>query len=109
MQLSVRLLPTQLVLLLGAAQTTWAVATSAGKMASWFTTIGPQVLVQNLTTGGIMYSSCNSYDTPIFPNDPPNLLSLTYQPRNGTAVAGTGWWDEVKTTVSERDDEMSFQ
>lgn len=100
MQFLICSLPTQLVLLLGAAQTTWAATSSAGKMAAWFTTIGPQILVQNLTTGGIMYSSCNSYTTPIFPNDPPNLLSLTYQPRNGTAVAGTGWWDNTKTTTS---------
>ena len=99
MRFSILSLPTQLVLLLGAVQSTCA-AGSQGKMAAWMTTIGPQILMQNLTTGGIMYSSCNSYDTPIFPNDPPNMLSLTYQPRNGTAVAGTGWWDNTATTVS---------
>ncbi|KAJ9155273.1 Protein crumbs 3 [Pleurostoma richardsiae] len=96
MRFSFRSLPAQLVpLLLGAVQTC-----SAGRLAAWWTDIGPQVLVQNTSTTAIMYSMCNSNNTPIFPTDPPNLLSLSYQPRNGTAVAGVGWWDTKTTWAS---------
>lgn len=43
-----------------------------------------------------MYSFCNSTGTPVFPVDPPNTLSLAFEPRNGTAITGKGWWDNNK-------------
>ncbi|KLU83357.1 hypothetical protein MAPG_02419 [Magnaporthiopsis poae ATCC 64411] len=77
-----------------------AVQSCSASMAAWLTTLGPQVIRQNETTGAIMYSFCNSTGTPVFPVDNPNTLSLAFEPRNGTAITGKGWWDNQKTVAS---------
>ncbi|KAF4991840.1 hypothetical protein FGRMN_7558 [Fusarium graminum] len=59
-----------------------------------------QVGIQDPSTGKIYYSSCNSEDTPIFPLDEPNVLDTENTPRNGTALAGAGWWDTEKIIAS---------
>jgi len=71
-------------------------------IATWWTERGPQLAVQNLSTLAIQYSACNSNGTPIYPVDQPFVLpTLTgYDPRNGTALTGVGWWDgNLKTTA----------
>lgn len=77
-----------------------AARSCSAAMAAWWTDLGAQVVMQNETTGGLMYSLCNSNSTPVFPDDPPQYFSLAFQPRNGTALAGTGWWDTTTTWVS---------
>ncbi|KAH7191893.1 uncharacterized protein B0J16DRAFT_353504 [Fusarium flagelliforme] len=52
-----------------------------------------QVGAQDPTTGKILYSNCNSKKTPIFPLDKPNILDAKETPKNGTALAGAGWYD----------------
>ncbi|RBR20143.1 uncharacterized protein FIESC28_05422 [Fusarium coffeatum] len=59
-----------------------------------------QVGIQDPATGKIYYSNCNSEDTPIFPLDKPNVLETDHKPRNGTALAGVGWWDNQKIIAS---------
>jgi hypothetical protein len=88
--------PSSLLLLLwGAAQC------CSAAIDAWWTQMGPQIIRQNATTGAIMYSMCNSNDTPIWPTDPPLEFNLTYTPKNGTALTGQGWWDSSTTWVSE--------
>ncbi|KAL8295627.1 hypothetical protein RB597_009263 [Gaeumannomyces tritici] len=77
-----------------------AVQSCSATMAAWWTDLGAQVIKQNETTGAIMYSFCNGSGTPVFPVDPPNTLSLAFEPRNGTALTGRGWWDSSKTVAS---------
>ncbi|KAL1871982.1 hypothetical protein VTK73DRAFT_1812 [Phialemonium thermophilum] len=75
---------------------------AGSSLAAWWTTIGPQLLVQNLTTGLIQYSYCNSNNTPIYPYEGDDVLSLpvVIKAKNGTSLAGTGWWDGKTTTAS---------
>ena len=47
-----------------------------------------------------MHSMCNSNFTPIFPTDPPLTFSLAYQPLNGSALSGVGWFTKGTTWVS---------
>jgi hypothetical protein len=63
-------------------------------VAAWWTQIGPQLVVQNLTTLAIQYSACNSNGTPIYPVDHPNVLPTVnaVSPKNNTALSGVGWW-----------------
>ena len=84
-----------LTFMLIAAQTTAA----SSQIAAWWTQQGPQILVQNLTTLDIQYSSCNSNGTPIYPVEQPNILGVgsKFKPKNNTALTGVGWWDD-KTT-----------
>ncbi len=81
----------RLVVLLALAQTCQAALTS------WTTTIGPQVMLQNTTTGQIRYSYCNSYGSPIYSYTADTYFNLTYPPKNGTALAGVGWWTNTNT------------
>lgn len=67
-------------------------------IAAWWTDIGPQVMIANWTTGQIESSYCNSKDTPVWPVDKPNILSLDRQPRNNTPLTGTGWYGNEETT-----------
>ena len=86
-----RALPMQLVLLLAAVQTCEAT------IAAWITGIGPQILHQNMTTGQLRYSFCNSFDTPIYSYTEDTALKLSYPAKNGTTLAGVGWWDNTIT------------
>ncbi|KAB5546882.1 hypothetical protein GE09DRAFT_1129000 [Coniochaeta sp. 2T2.1] len=87
-----------LTFVLVAAQTT----TASPQIAAWWTEKGPQILVQNLTTLNIQYSSCNSNGTPIYPVDQPNILATgsKFKPKNNTALTGVGWWDTRTTWAS---------
>ncbi|KAI5465083.1 hypothetical protein BGZ63DRAFT_349714 [Mariannaea sp. PMI_226] len=73
--------------------------TGSGICAFW-TQRGVQIAIQNSTTGEIHYSNCNGDGHPIFPVDQPNILPAHITPRNGTALAATGWWDTQKVVVS---------
>ncbi|KAI1875932.1 uncharacterized protein JN550_001428 [Neoarthrinium moseri] len=74
---------------------------SCGSMAAWWTDLGPSLLVQDEESGNIRYSLCNSQDTPILPEDKTITAPLfKYKPKNGTALAGTGWWDHQQTWAS---------
>jgi hypothetical protein len=74
---------------------------SAGSLAAWWTDLGPSLLLQDDETGNIRYSLCTSQDTPILPEDKTIVAPLyKYKPKNGTAIAGTGWWDSQVTWVS---------
>jgi len=70
----------------------------AASMAAWMTGYGPQIIIQNATTGAVRHSPCNAYGTPTYSyTDSGYELPLIIKPKNGTALAGTGWWDNVKT------------
>ncbi|KAK0726932.1 hypothetical protein B0T26DRAFT_747320 [Lasiosphaeria miniovina] len=69
-------------------------------MSGWWTDVGPSFAVQNLTTGLLQYSTCNSNNTPLYPLDPPNVFLTKYSPKNGTSLAATGWFDKTTTWAS---------
>ncbi|KAL2023562.1 hypothetical protein VTK56DRAFT_2170 [Thermocarpiscus australiensis] len=69
-------------------------------IAAWWNGIGPQIMLQNETTGLIRYSACNSNDQPTYSYTDDSVFSLVYKPKNGTALAGTGWWTNVITVAS---------
>ncbi|KAI0142062.1 hypothetical protein BJ166DRAFT_92889 [Pestalotiopsis sp. NC0098] len=74
---------------------------SAGAMAAWYTDIGPALLVQDDATSHVRYSLCTSEGTPILPEDETIIAPLyKYRPRNGTSLAGVGWWDNTVTWAS---------
>ncbi|KAK3693600.1 hypothetical protein B0T22DRAFT_44599 [Podospora appendiculata] len=77
-----------------------AISPAYAAIASWWTDIGPQVILQNATTGAIRYSACNSYDSPAYSPTDGSALSLIFKPKAGTPLAGAGWWDETTTTAS---------
>ena len=65
-------------------------------IASWWNGIGHQILLQNETTGKLHYSRCNLWDSPEYsPTDA--AMPLTYVPKMGTPLAGTGYYDETTT------------
>lgn len=41
---------------------------------------------------------------PIFPLGKPNILEAKETPKNGTALAGSGWWDASQKTIVVRRD-----
>ncbi|KAK3935680.1 hypothetical protein QBC46DRAFT_45021 [Diplogelasinospora grovesii] len=77
-----------------------AIVPSEAAMAAWWTGIGPQVILQNETTGQIQYSICNSNGQPFYSYTGGSAFSLSYKPKIGTALAGTGYWDSTKTVAS---------
>lgn len=69
-------------------------------IAAWWTAVGPQVMLQNTSTGLLRYSACNSYDTPLYSYDDASFFSTGPQPKHGTALSGVGWYDaDKKQTV----------
>jgi hypothetical protein len=71
-------------------------------MSAWLTGLGPQVIIQNASTNGLMYSDCNSNNTPIFDLSSPKYFQLNYQPKPNSPVAGTGYYNtgtDAKTSV----------
>ncbi|KAK4229548.1 hypothetical protein QBC38DRAFT_359191 [Podospora fimiseda] len=83
------------LMLLGAAASP---ATAA--IAAWWDGIGPQIILQNETTGQIRYSKCGQRDVPLYSPDDGSVFSLDYTPKNGTPLAGTGYWTEILTVAS---------
>lgn len=77
----------------------WIQPTYSSALYAFATDRTTQVGIQDPSTGKIYYSSCTSEDTPIFPLDKPNVLDTDNKPRNGTALAGAGWWDTQKIIV----------
>jgi hypothetical protein len=80
------------LLLLGAAA-----SPARAAIAAWWNGIGPQIILHNETTGQIRYSACNSYDQPRYSYTDGSVLSLTFKPKVGTPLAGTGWFNEKYT------------
>jgi len=80
----------------------FAGSASAGRLAAWWTNdYGPTLMMQDDASAGIRYSLCNSQGTPIFPNDTSITIPLLkYPPKNGTALAGGGWWDSTNVIAS---------
>ncbi|RMJ20291.1 hypothetical protein CDV36_000088 [Fusarium kuroshium] len=74
---------------------------STSNLYAFYTQRSIQVAAQDLDTGKILYSSCNSLNTPIFPIENPNVLQTFSSPRNGTALTAAGWWDgtQILATV----------
>jgi hypothetical protein len=68
---------------------------SEAAIAAWWTTIGPQLMLQNTTTGLIRHSACNSYGTPIYSYEDDTYFDSSYKAKNGTALAGVGWWSST--------------
>lgn len=66
-------------------------------ISAWWTGIGPQLILQNETTGLIRYSACNSYDDPKYSYTDGSVLSLTHKPKMGTPLSGTGYWTDRTT------------
>ncbi|KAK4162004.1 hypothetical protein QBC43DRAFT_242418 [Cladorrhinum sp. PSN259] len=83
------------LLLLGAAA-----SPARAAIAAWWDGIGPQIILQNETTGQIRYSKCGQHDTPFYSPTDGSVLSLDYTPKNGTPLAGTGYWTNVITIAS---------
>jgi len=76
-------------------------ASPATCLTAWYTALSPHVAMQDLETGKILYSACNSNSTPIFPTDGLNAFRIQRTPRNGTSLAAAGWYDtEKKTTMA---------
>ncbi|KAI8625214.1 hypothetical protein F5Y19DRAFT_489890 [Xylariaceae sp. FL1651] len=70
------------------------VPAKAASIAAWYTGQGaPQVIMQDDTTGQVLYSLCNSNDTTVFPANA--SASFTFDssmaPKNGTSLAGVGY------------------
>ncbi|EQB58768.1 hypothetical protein GCG54_00009140 [Colletotrichum gloeosporioides] len=65
-------------------------------LMSWWTELSPQIAMQDPTTLKILHSACNSNSTPIFPTDGKNAFDLQKTPRNGSALAGAGWYDTAQ-------------
>ncbi|ETS84307.1 hypothetical protein PFICI_02332 [Pestalotiopsis fici W106-1] len=84
-----------------AAVCLFATRAAAGSLAAWYTDLGPSLLLQDDETSHVRYSLCTSENTPILPEDKTIIAPLyKYQPRNGTALAGTGWYDSKITWAS---------
>ncbi|KAH6854915.1 hypothetical protein B0I37DRAFT_42522 [Chaetomium sp. MPI-CAGE-AT-0009] len=83
------------LLLLGAAA-----SPASASIAAWWTTIGPQIIVQNATTNQIRYSACNSRDQAKYSYTDGSVFSLKYKPKAGTPVTGVGWWNNHETEAS---------
>lgn len=79
-----------LLLLIGAA-------TTQATIAAWWTDLGPQVILQNDTTGQIRYSACNSRDQPQYSATDNSTFSLKYKPKKGTPLGGGGYVSNTKT------------
>ncbi|KAK0633101.1 hypothetical protein B0T14DRAFT_505848 [Immersiella caudata] len=77
-----------------------AVSPSQAAIAAWWNGIGPQIILQNTTTGAIRHSPCNSFGTAYYSHSDGSELPLTYKPKNGTALAGVGYWNEITTIAS---------
>ncbi|KAF6838927.1 hypothetical protein CPLU01_02197 [Colletotrichum plurivorum] len=78
-----------------------ALLSPASGLTAWWTELSPHMAKQDPTTGKILYSACHSNSTPIFPTDGSNAFKLRKLPRNGTSVAGAGWYDvEKKHTIA---------
>ncbi|KAK4453349.1 hypothetical protein QBC34DRAFT_203237 [Podospora aff. communis PSN243] len=77
-----------------------AVSPSQAAIAAWWNGIGPQIILQNSTTGAIRHSPCNSFGTAYYSHTDGSELPLTYKPKNGTALAGVGYWNEITTIAS---------
>ncbi|KAK0655789.1 hypothetical protein B0T16DRAFT_302194, partial [Cercophora newfieldiana] len=77
-----------------------AISPSQAAIASWLTGIGPQIILQNLTTGAIRHSPCNSFNTAYYSHTEAYELPLTYKPKYETALAGVGYWTEITTIAS---------
>ncbi|CEI63823.1 hypothetical protein FVEN_g9130 [Fusarium venenatum] len=78
----------------------WTQPCHSSALYAYATDRTTQVGIQDVSTGKIYYSNCNSEDTPIFPLDKPNVLDTENKPRNGTALAAVGWWDTQKIIAS---------
>ncbi|KAK4659919.1 R8 protein [Podospora pseudocomata] len=83
------------LLLLGAA-----ISPAQARVAAWWNGVGPQVIVQNETTGLIRYSRCNLFDNPKYSYTDGSVFSLTYKPKNDTPLAGSGYWSNEFTAAS---------
>ena len=75
-----------------------AVVPSHAAIAAWWTGIGPQIILQNATTGAIRHSPCNAFGVPTYSHTDSSELPLSHSPKKGTPLAGTGWWNEKTTT-----------
>jgi len=74
-----------------------AVAPSQAAIAAWWNGIAPQIILQNKTTGAIRHSACNVYGTPAYSYTDGFELPLDFKPKNGTPLAGCGYWNQVTT------------
>lgn len=73
-------------------------ATTQATMAAWWTDLGPQVILQNATTGLIQYSACNSKGQPQYSATDKSTFSLDeHKPKKGTPLGGAGWFDSTQT------------
>jgi len=73
------------------------VSPSQAAIAAWWNGIGPQIILQNTTTGAIRHSPCNSFTNAYYSHVDGSELPLSYKPKNGTALAGVGYWNELTT------------
>ena len=56
--------------------------------------------MKNVSTGLLTYSLCRSKNTPLYPVDPRLAFGTICAPKNGTSLAGTGWFDSKTTWAS---------
>jgi hypothetical protein len=71
-------------------------------LAGWWTwspdVLTPHFAYQDPGSGDILHSSCNSNGSAAFLSDKPNKFPLKAQPKPGTPLAVTGWWDDDLNT-----------
>ncbi|KAJ4298723.1 hypothetical protein N0V88_003755 [Collariella sp. IMI 366227] len=84
-----------ILLLLGAVA-----APAQASLTAWHNGIAPQILLLNETTGQIRYSACNSRDSAKYSYTDGSVLSVTQKPKDGTPLAGVGWFNDRITIAS---------
>jgi hypothetical protein len=73
------------------------ISPSRATIAAWWNELGPQVILQDEATGDIRYSACNAYEQAWYSTNGENSLKLSHKPKNGTPLAGVGWYTQAYT------------
>ncbi|KAK5663174.1 hypothetical protein OQA88_6591 [Cercophora sp. LCS_1] len=78
-----------------------AVSPCQAAIAAWWNGIAPQILIQNADSSDIRHSACNQFGTPAYsPSDKKYVLPLNIKAKQGTPLAGVGYWNEMTTIAS---------
>lgn len=76
---------------------------SSQALTAWYTSVGPQVIYQNASTGDLYYCLDTGSGSGLGGFTPWAKLPVTIPPKQGTALAGTGYTDASGTL------QVSFQ
>jgi hypothetical protein len=70
---------------------------SSQALTAWYTSVGPQVVYQNATSGDLYYSLDTGSGSGAGGFTPWAKIPVTIPPKQGTALAGTGYTDSSGT------------